>query len=148
MSEFIYELKDPFDYAHEGETVEASFVTLIEPGYQQLNHVVPIKQAFMSAITGLKVSDEDREKAAEDKDKAKDTDMKGDDVIQLFTQWNGDLTKVYKNAEKVFKAGGAQIDGQEKITQALLDKFSLKDFEALVGEYIANFIVPSLTDGQ
>lgn len=132
-----YELKDPFDYAYQGETQKASFVTLIAPSVKQLQHFTPIKQAFSAAINEIASTNESSAASGDAKTGATE-------VLQLMHVWTGDLSKVYLHAQQLFKAGVALIDGETTFTTPLLEKMSVTDFEGLVGEYIANFIVPSL----
>ena len=74
--------------------------------------------------------------------------MTGAQCIQVLYRSSVDVTKVFLYAEQLFKSGVALIDGETKLTTPLMEKMSLQDFEGLVGAYIANFIVPSLMDGE
>lgn len=146
MSEHIYELKHPFEYAHKGDTQEASFITLFAPTFKQVGRMAPIKQAFTSAI----------EEVTKTVDTSQETGDAGDDndkvtaaqVMQLMYRWSGDMTGVFLHAQELFKSGAALVDGETKLTTPLMEKMQMVDFEGLVGEYIANFIAPSLMDGQ
>lgn len=143
MSEVIYELKESFKYAKGGEQEDASFISLTAPTFKQIDKVAPIKQAFMSAITGLQDNVSPETEAPKD-----DSEITGSQCIQLMYSWAGDLTKVFLHAEQLFKSGVALVDGETKLTTPLMEKMQVSDFEGLVGAYIANFIAPSLMDGQ
>lgn len=144
MSEHIYELKHPFEYAHKGDTQEASFITLFAPTFKQIDKVAPIKQAFTAAISEVTESvDTDQEAPETDTDS-----VTGPQVMQLMYRWSGDMTSVFLHAEQLFKSGAALVDGETKLTTPLMEKMQLVDFEGLVGDYIANFIAPSLMTGQ
>ena len=144
MSEYQYELKKPFEYGYKGEMQTASFVTLTAPNFKQLAEVTPIKQALMSAI-----SEVSSEVVAEGPETApsESGDIDAKTVMMLLYRWSGDLTSVMRKAEKLFKSGAAKLDGETILTGALLEKMVLDDFEGMLGAYLANFIVPSLTDG-
>jgi len=144
MSEYTYELKQSFKYAKSGEQEDATFITITAPNYDQLLKAAPIKQAFMAAARQV-TSDGD-----DDKDKEKPTDAKitGQQCIQLLYNWDGDMVKVLVYAQELFKSGVALVDGEAKLNIELIKKMSAADFEGLVGAYIANFIAPSLMDGQ
>lgn len=143
MSEHIYELKSSFKYAKGGEQEDANFISLTAPTFKQIDKVTPIKQAFMSAITGIQDS-----ALASSEVEGDNTEITGEQCIQLMYHWSGDLTSVFLHAEQLFKSGVALVDGETKLTTPLMEKMQVVDFEGLVGEYIANFIAPSLTDGQ
>lgn len=151
MTECRYELKDQLQYSYKGEMKTASFITMTAPSFKQLKDVTPIKQALMSAITEVSADTSIAEIAGKEAGPAEPAEADGIDaqtIMQLLYRWSGDLTAVMRKAESLFKSGAALIDGETMITNALLEKMSLKDFEGLVGAYLANFIVPSLTDGQ
>lgn len=145
MSEVQYTLKDPFDYAAKGgDMVTAGFVTLFPPTYRHLAHVAPIKQAFMAALTSLTITEEQREAA---KKEDADDNITSDAALQLLYSGPGDMTKVMLYAAELFKSGAALLDGEVRITSPMLDKMTARDFEQLLGLYMANFIVTSLKDG-
>lgn len=145
MSEFNYELKKPFSYAAKGEMVEAHFITVTAPSYKQMTNAAPIKQAFMTAIT--EVAEKEITKHA-DVEKSDDESVTGEQVLQLLYSSSSEITKVFLYAEQLFKSGAALVDGDQKLTSELMQKMDMTDFESLVGDYIANFIAPSLMDGQ
>lgn len=148
MSEYEYELKHSFSYATDkGDMAEANFVTLSAPTFKQLDKVTPIKQAFTSAIEEVtKTIDTSGSASAEPVET--DEQITGQQALQLLYRWSGDATKVLLHAEQLFKSGAALVDGETKLTTPMMDKMQLVDFEGLLGAYIANFIAPSLMDGQ
>jgi len=143
MSQVTYELKDSLEYASKGEKQPATFIEIVAPSFKQMGSFTPIKQALTAALSevteGLDVNPVD------DKDPEPIT---GPQVMQLMHRGSGDMTKVMLHAQQLFKSGVALIDGEEKLTIPLMDSMSLRDFEGLLGEYVANFIVPSLMDGM
>lgn len=143
MKEAQYELKQSFQYAAKGDTVDASFVTLMAPNYKQMQHMVPIKQAFTAAIKEIAADVAEPETA----DQTEST-LAASEAIALMYQWTGDLTKVILHAEQLFKSGVALVDGETKMTTPLMEKMAVEDIEGLLGCYIANFIAPSLMDGN
>jgi len=147
MGDITHNLRDPFDYAAPkgGEMVTAQFVTLFPPTYRHLQHVAPIKQAFMAALTSIQVTDEQREAAK--KEERPDEDISPDAAIQLLYSGPGDMSKVMVHAAELFKAGAILIDGEIRATQPMIDKMSGHDFEQVLGAYMANFIVTSLKAG-
>ena len=149
MSEYIYTLKSPFSYARKGENVEAEFITLTAPNFKQLPLSAPIKQAFMTAITEVHDS-ADSTTATETPEKADDDDsgLTAGGVLQVLYRSSCDMVKILLHAEQLFKSGTALVDGEVKLTTPLMEKMQGDDFERLLGAYVANFIAPSLMDGQ
>ena len=143
MSEHIYELKSPFDYAHKGESIEAGFITLFSPTFKQIDKVAPIKQAFTAAISEVTESVDVTQEASDE-----ESTVTGPQVMQLMYRWSGDMTSVFLHAEQLFKSGAALVDGETKLTSPLMEKMTLDDFEGVVRDYIANLIAPSLMAGQ
>ena len=148
MTEIIYELKTPFDYALKGEKVDASFISITAPSFKQIDKVAPIKQLFTEAISVVMKAETEDEAEQEQADGDEKEGMTGAQCIQVLYRSSVDVTKVFLYAEQLFKSGVALIDGETKLTTPLMEKMSLQDFEGLVGAYIANFIVPSLMDGE
>lgn len=136
------DLKTPISYAHKGEMVEGSFVELSAPNFKQIEHFLPVKQAFISAVTSIS-----SDSVKSDKDQSDEIKVTGSQVLALMMQSSTDMTKVYLHCVELFKSGAAMIDGEQKLTQPLIDAMPLDDFDNLVGEYIANFIAASLMDG-
>jgi len=145
--EKIYELKTPFTYASKGEQVDAGFITLLEPAYKTMAHFVPIKQAFTSAIQELAESGLGA-KNEQSTDSEKDGDIDGSQVIGIMYGWSGEMSSVFLHAEQLFKSGAALVDGERVLTSEMIGKMAWSDIEAMLGEYIANFIVPSLMGGR
>ena len=147
MKEYSFELKHPFSYANNGQTNDASFISLKAPTFKQMSQITPIKQAFMLAISDVTDSDA-IDKDAKDDDSDDSINITGLQVMQVMYRGSGDMTKVLLHAEQFFKSGVAMVEGEVKLTTPLMEKMHLDDFEGLVGAYIANFIAPSLMDGQ
>jgi hypothetical protein len=143
MDEVNYELKHPFQYAHKGDTQDAGFITIKAPTFKEMDKVTPIKQAFTAAIS--EITDD----IQPDGNQASSGDSElitGAQAMQLMHRWSGDMVKINLHAQQLFK-GSAMVDGETPMTMPMIDKMSMVDFEGLMGEYIANFIAPSLMDG-
>lgn len=139
MDQVIYELKNPFEYARKGEQEKAQFIELTAPSFKQLQYHSPIEQAFAQAVGEIA-------ETVSESDGGDDGELTGGAVLQVLLRWSGDVNKVYIAAQELFKQI-AKIDGETRLTVPLMEKMHVDDYKALVGEYIANFIVPSLMDG-
>ena len=102
--------------------------------------------------TSDNVSSEVKEKASVLKEEAeeKGEDLKTDGKQALTILYGSDskIESFFIYAQELFKSGAALVDGEGKLTTPLMEKMDASDFEGLTGEYIANFIIPSLMDGQ
>ena len=146
------ELSQPISYAHKGEMQEADFVELIAPNYKQLENFIPVKQAFLAAVTSTanNASEEEKAKAKAKtgEEKAKKEEITGNEVMMIMMQSKCDMTKIYLYCAELFKSGAALVGGEQKLTAPIIEAMPLNDFDKLVGGYIANFIATSLTDGM
>lgn len=146
MSQVVYELQDPFEYAYKGDLIKASFIEVEAPSFDQMKDFVIIKQALLAAVNEVQEeSGAEIEKADEATEGADSPD--GDTIMRLLYMWSGDLPSVMAAAKRVLTDGVASVEGAEKLTVPLLKKMSMRDYEGLVGTYLANFIMPSLMGG-
>lgn len=148
MSEAIYELRDPFKYARaDGDIAEATFISLAAPNYRQIPKSTPLKQAFAAAVNEMTAAAGDRASDVAPGPSDESTSIEPGQALQVLYTWSGDATKALLHAADLFKSGAAMVEGDVKVTEAILDKLTARDFEGLVGTYLVNFIVPSLTGG-
>lgn len=141
------DLSKPLSYAHKGDKIEATFIELIAPNFKQLENFLPVKQAFISAVTSIDASNVDTKKDEEKKD-AGEEKITGAQALAVMMQSSCDMTKIYLYCAELFKSGAALLDGEQKLTAPLIDAMELADFDKLVGAYVANFIATSLMDGM
>ncbi len=131
-----FELTTPLKYAHKGEEVEGMFVEMSAPTSRNLSECAFIKQAFMRSLpndpTTQVVTDNETKEA-----------ITGDEVLTLMYMSGVDMSPVLGHARALFTSGVVLVDGEEKITKPLFDKISQEDFEAMLGEYLINFILAS-----
>lgn len=137
MSELTYTLTSPFDYAHKGEQVAASWIELKPPTSKNMTQCAALKQAFYRALP------DDGEVKDETADK-ENIEINGDDIMSLIIRSKDvELITVLLHARELFTSGLALVDGEEKLTKPLLDMMSNDDVENMTGEYLANFILAS-----
>ncbi len=130
-------------YSHAGESLEATSVLLIAPSANQLKNTVSLKQYFFQAITSMDDGKEGDDKA---KAKAKDIEMDGGAVMSMMYMSKIDMNDLFDDAKKLLTSGVAKLDGKEPLTDALIEKISVNDYEKIVGEYLVNFILASALD--
>lgn len=138
--EIIVELTNKFPYSHKGMPVEAAeFIALFPPTSKHMDHIAYLKQCFYRSIpTDTNGSEEIGSKKDEDKE------IDGSSLLQLMMMSDKvEIKNVFLTAKELFCSGIAMVDGQEKLTKTLLDLVDLDDFEKMVGDYLANFILAS-----
>ena len=113
MSEYTYELKNPFEYALKGENQTAGFITMTAPGYKQIGKITPIKQAFMAAATEVTkgIDAEQKSDAEQANEDDGDGETTGPQVMQIMYRWSGDLAKIFMYAAELFKSGVVELIG-------------------------------------
>ena len=137
-NEVHFELTEKFEYAFKGEQREAGFILLFPPTMRQHSQAAALKQSI-SKIVAKAVEGVDRD---EEDDEEDDKPITAKIVINtIYSSACVDVNVVWEQAKALFKEGVALIDGEQKMTAPLVEKMSPKDFENLVGEYVANFIL-------
>lgn len=139
QTEFEFPLTKPFTYSAKGEQVTATSITLSAPTSRNSDECAALKQAFMRAIPK-------EAKRESDTTITKDDDkIDADDVIQIMAMSiDVDLPQVFKVAKKLFTSGTiAMVDGEQKLTNNLVEKMDQNDFELMLGEYLVNFTLAS-----
>ena len=137
-----YELKKSFQYSHKGDTEKAQFIEVKEPTYKQIQYVSKIKQQLMNALHGLS---SDAETSSSEQSSG-DTTLTGAQAMQILYSSKETIAPVFTCMAEILRAC-AVIDGSEGFTAVYVDRLSAADFEGITGDYIANFITPSLLDG-
>lgn len=141
---FDFELTKPFKYAHAGEQVEAKFIQFTSPSKKQMEHNVFLKQSFFKAVKSM----EDRVTSKTERENTDDS-ITGEEVIaMLYMTPEVDMFKVLLSAIELFKTGVATADGEEKLTQPMIDQICQDDIETMTGDYIVNFTIASFLKSQ
>ena len=136
VTNITYELDTPFDYAHKGEKIEASFIELKAPTSRNMRECAFLKQAFFHSLPD--------DKGEEDGEKGDPSAVSGSQVISMmYLSHDVDMVPVLGHAKELFTSGVAMVDGEEKLTKPLMDTLSQIDLENMLGDYLINFIVAS-----
>ena len=138
-----YELKGNLSYHYEGQPTEAKFIEMRAPSRKNMEHFVPIKKAFATAIDEFEKPESQPVEKVDD-----DSDMDGAAIMQLmYMSKSVDIQKLNLHCEQLFKSGCALVDGSQTLTTPIFDGMTIEDAEGLIGAYMAAFIVPSLIGG-
>lgn len=141
-NEIRFDLKrSVLTYAAGGEEATASFVMLSAPTSRHSKECAFLKQAFFRALP--KSDGQDEPEGTQEK-------PNGTQIMTIIAMsMDVDLAQVFDVAGRLFTQGGvAQVDGDHKLTKHLLEKLHQDDFEAMVGEYMANFTLASALEAM
>ena len=142
--DFTFELTKSFKYAFKGEQRDAQFISLFPPTMRQHSQASDLKQSINN-IVAKAVEDAGVEGSEDDDDDDDDDDKEGiaaKQVVSLiYVSTCIKANVVWEQAKALFKEGVALVDGEQKLTKPLIEKMDPSDFEKLVGEYVANFIL-------
>lgn len=147
LKEQTFTLSAPLEYSSKGDTLQATFVTLIPPTSKLMKQCSAIKQLFYRAAHFVQKNNVNKNSEEKDQDESKNDDEESDDnegLYDVFYLSDIDIEDVILAFRKLYKAGGILIDGEVKVTDPLIDKISLDDFEKISSIYLGNFIAASM----
>lgn len=139
-------LSTPFEYASKGGMRRAGFVELRSPSSKAFRIALRMKQQLMRAV----MQQQDRLRAvvasapepepAPEVQPTVDEGPRGPAFLQMIAGSDADLGALAEDLRQlVILHGVALVDGEEPMTELLLDRLSMTDFEAVLGEYLATF---------
>lgn len=143
VTEFNYELSEPIQYAHNGNPVEASFITFKAPSSKQIDLCADLKQYFFQA---LKEGEELSAGKAVGNADNKDLELTGSDIMSLLSMSTKvKLRSVILTAKQLFKVKGiAMLDGSVNINELHFNEMDPDEIQDMIGEYLVNFILASV----
>lgn len=141
-------LSTPVQYGgKDGKLRDGTFVVLRAPSSSAFRIAARIKQQMLRAIMA-----EQRKRAADPvatagppppatADATPEAERAtGADMLQMLAQSEADLAELGDLVRDLILSHGiAMLDGEVRMTALLVDRLSLADFEAIVGEYLATF---------
>ena len=142
--EIFINLDTPIKCHHKGQLEEFNELVISAPNTKVIRYHLEIKDAFLRAIDKV-VSNSPQDTSANDNSSA---DMKPKQV-GIFLSMQGekmaDLLDEFKKIILTKNMSYLYKDGQkENLTGIIYDSFKLDDIEVAFGEYISNFILPSM----
>lgn len=140
-TEVRYVLRDRFSYARQGEQVEAQFVVLRAPSSRNSKPCAALEQAFFRAT---------REQAGSGEAVERDADVPvpeitGSDImVGIAASATVELGDVMEVGRTLFtQPGVALIEGETQMKPKNIDDMSLRDFKAMLGQYVRDFLIAS-----
>lgn len=140
-SEFTFELIKPLPYHRDGEQVFAKEIILKAPSNKQQHETSKLKQGFHRAIHELQNSEAANSKKNKNKDN--EEDINGEDIISMIMASKIDFGEYQQVFGSLLRNDIGWIEN-EKITMPIYNNISDEDFEKMMGEYIANFLLISM----
>ena len=151
MSEFVtdfrYDLKQPFSYSCGGDQKEATHLIIYAPTNKVMQYISVIEKEYNKALFELQEKMGDKlEESREKSTVTQDTDSS--EMTSMLVSAFGDLMNCYNALKKILgykqgQNGMCYIDGVEPMTEALVESMGVADTKLLLGKYIENFISTS-----
>lgn len=142
-TEHDFFLRAPLSYSSGADQRDATFIKLFAPSSKVSRECSALKQAFLRAVP--KNVDKSEAAAAAASSGSTD-DLNGSDVIEVLAMSTAvDLPDVLEVGKRLLLAPNiAKVEGEVKLTSALMDRLDQEDFENMLGEYMANFTLASV----
>lgn len=132
-----FQLSKKLEYASGGEFSQTATLTFRAPGMDVYDDLMSLSEIVTASFV-----DASRFASANPPTEQDDTTLDGD-AVKVVLLSTGKFVDVANQFRKIAIKTGT-CDGKEKLTNSLLLKLSVADFNRLICEYIAVFIVPSL----
>jgi len=130
-----------------GETVTASELHLYAPSERSRDIAPLIKQMFTQALMSGRdmASQQNLDEQKRDANPNEEVKMDGEVVITLlYMSKVVDIIKMCDLFRKLILSPNiCFLDDKQPITSLLLENLSMEEFDRLMGEYLANFMLPS-----
>jgi hypothetical protein len=150
ISEFVFELSKPIEYASGGDVAEGTSLTVYAPNNQVGKYCALIESQYNRALMDFQMkfshlnNDENRDKAKEAASELSEDDQQDTILMMLFSSAEIDKCMVAFQELITFQHGGkyasCRVDGIQHLTKPLYEQLSYRDTKALMGKYIVNFI--------
>jgi hypothetical protein len=136
-TEFEFNLTSPVEYHKGGDSIPCHILVLHAPSYKNRKYTTKLKQSFMRAIKDMQKTNEPV--AAQEQS----NDIDGVGVAGLLLMSDVDLNECYEDFKMILLHGGAFVEPDIPMTDLHFNQLMDDDLELLLGEYIANFLIPS-----
>lgn len=155
-AEIQVKLESEIKYVGKDDAVlPAKYISLRAPTTRSLKYIAPIKQIVTRCLTeqSFAHSAKDIQELRDQQDTVeKDDDDDDDDdfdgsmiIVMIAASKDVDYGKFLDQFITVLKNPDlASIEGEVKLNSSFIDQLSFNELELLAGEYIGNFILPSL----
>lgn len=149
-----FKLSSKLQYQHNGDILECEELEMFAPSRAQFSEVIKLKQGYHKAqgevaaryMPLMKNLDEIKEQLKQEENKqVENIDSQSKQIIEAIYTSSIDIEDFYKQFKSLCIKGGVKTPSGNSMTEALFDKLSIADLERLLGDYLAFFIVGSMT---
>lgn len=145
-NEFEYKFIDGLKYQSGGEEVFAKKLILKAPSNKNRFQVAALQQVFMEAVALIKKQNPDSDSTENQEESSK---FDGEQILAMLMLSGINLGQMYESFVELLRAQDiCMIDGKMQMNNYLLEKMSILDMQNLMGEYFANFLLPSFLTSQ
>lgn len=144
ISEFTHTLTSPIKVARKAEEELVFTLRLKSPTARHRAHLIRLKQGFLRAAVSAQRNQSlvnDAPKAAE----PEDAEITGEAIMALLYISDVDLAGLEDEFRLLLLAGVCETEDGVVVNPHTIEQLSLHDFEAMMGAYLANFIISSST---
>lgn len=141
-SEFEYVLQEPIKYAAKGEENLGFKLTLKAPTAKHREYLIKLKQQFFKALAGLRNNNQNAAEAASDQ--AGPEELEGKQILMMLYMSGIDMVDFQNTFRALLLQGLVKID-EVQLNSHLIDQVGQDEFENIIGEYIASFLLSSWT---
>lgn len=142
-TEFEFKLTTPINHHKGGDSIACDTIILRAPSFNHRRNTIKLKQLFMRAVNTIQknVASQDASKQKQQK-----TELDGTAVAGLLLMSDIDLMECIEQFKEIILKDNrpcAFIENEKLMTKMHFDQLSDDDLELMLGEYIANFLIPS-----
>lgn len=142
-TEFVFKLSNQIHFHKGGDVVYIDKIILKAPSAKNRHYTTRLRQTFTQAIKDM-TQTETSNKSSTEKPQAK-TNIDGISVIAFLMMSKIDLNICYDDFKEILLNGCAFVDKDAPFNELLYEQLVDDDLELMLGEYIANFLIPSWT---
>jgi len=148
-TEIEYCLESPIKYTPDGSGTQADGFKLIlkAPSGKNIAKRAILKQQLMIAFQWMQAQ---RQQTTQDAKPQSDTKMTDDDIkalgeglsLAIYVAPGVDIERILGEFAELLIQGACSVEGEKDLTRSLFEKIPLDDVDAMLGQYLANFIMP------
>ena len=141
-----YVLSTKMKYGAGGELVEAQFISFKPPTPRHISNLAPLRSEVLRAVQWAQEQSSDSS-SVEVQDVADSDAEIGHKEMMMTIEMapSVDAAVAILHVQEMLTTGKlGLIDGETPLTKPLMDEMSIEDLYGVTGQFIVNFIIPSL----
>lgn len=147
--EFEFILNEEIEYQVEGDIKKTNKLLLKAPANINRRETYKLRQDLLKGMReAADFGNEQNQDQNQKLNKSSQDDLDASTVLAGLFMSSIDMTEYIETFEQLLLEECCFVDGKVKLTELLLKKISTDDLELLLGEYVANFILPSWMKAQ